>query len=613
MPFRRIINVMKYKIFLGVMLLLTVITFTLTNRPDTDLEWQIKAGSVLVEEKTFHSNDLYSFTAGGLPWNNHEWLWCLAVYLIYKISGFAGLNFFKALLVGLSFFLVYLTASRRYNYLISFIVLITLFFISPGRFFFTARAHLITYLFIALTLYLLENYQNSKGLCFYLLPFLFWLWSNLHGGFVLGEAILIFYYLFKIRNKDFFFICFISLITPLINPSGVSAYTFPASHLKSTFHTAVQTEWLPAFMFGYWVSLTTAACLTVFFFLINFKDNLRLIDLILFSSFLFLAFKSIRNIPLFYLIDSFILSRYISLTIEKRLKFPGIIKLKNLFLVRFEKVLTASILILILPVFIYKINKNDLYNSNIYNIYPPKEAVAFMMHNGLPQNFYNPYEWGGYLIWKLYPKYKVFIDGRATMLFPDKIYKDAFLIRKGISYKKLLNEYNVSMVLSNLSPDYPQGLNKKLSSDPLWEEIYKDDKSIIFIRKKMKAKEYCYPASAYSCNQEAISLISRGKYDLAKEKLLKAIELDEFHALSYLWLGYIEAINENYNKAEFYFKRAVYLNPYIGSAHYNLGKIYEKKGLLKKAVFEYKKELKSNPEFTDAKNSLNEIYKLLKY
>ena len=40
----------------------------------------------------------------------------------------------------------------------------------------------------------------------------------------------------------------------------------------------------------------------------------------------------------------------------------------------------------------------------------------------------NHYNWGGYFIWKLYPQYRVFMDGRAD------VYGDALMTEFGDSY-----------------------------------------------------------------------------------------------------------------------------------------------------------------------------------
>ena len=45
----------------------------------------------------------------------------------------------------------------------------------------------------------------------------------------------------------------------------------------------------------------------------------------------------------------------------------------------------------------------------------PEGAVAFLQSSYYPQRIFVYYDWGGYAIWKLYPEYRVFVDGRADL------------------------------------------------------------------------------------------------------------------------------------------------------------------------------------------------------
>jgi len=51
----------------------------------------------------------------------------------------------------------------------------------------------------------------------------------------------------------------------------------------------------------------------------------------------------------------------------------------------------------------------------------PKAAVDWLQTHTPAGEIFNSYNWGGYLIWRLYPQYRVFIDGRAD------VYGDAFI------------------------------------------------------------------------------------------------------------------------------------------------------------------------------------------
>ncbi|GAG27787.1 unnamed protein product, partial [marine sediment metagenome] len=45
----------------------------------------------------------------------------------------------------------------------------------------------------------------------------------------------------------------------------------------------------------------------------------------------------------------------------------------------------------------------------------PVEAVDYLLKNNLPGEIFNSYDHGSYLIYRLYPERKVYIDGRIAM------------------------------------------------------------------------------------------------------------------------------------------------------------------------------------------------------
>jgi hypothetical protein len=92
----------------------------------------------------------------------------------------------------------------------------------------------------------------------------------------------------------------------------------------------------------------------------------------------------------------------------------------------------------------------------------------------------NHYNWGGYFIWKLYPDYRVFIDGRADL------YGDAFMddlattyYLQGNSWRDLLGKWGIRTVI--LPPDAP--LIIALQAQPDWETIYSDKQAVLLTRK----------------------------------------------------------------------------------------------------------------------------------
>jgi hypothetical protein len=91
---------------------------------------------------------------------------------------------------------------------------------------------------------------------------------------------------------------------------------------------------------------------------------------------------------------------------------------------------------------------------------------------------FNSYNWGGYLIFKLWPDYPVYIDGR-TDLYDDAFirrYVDVVVANEG--WQDALQEDEVNLVLIEKNST----LAKFLRQDPGWKEIHSDQMAAIFER-----------------------------------------------------------------------------------------------------------------------------------
>jgi len=108
----------------------------------------------------------------------------------------------------------------------------------------------------------------------------------------------------------------------------------------------------------------------------------------------------------------------------------------------------------------------------------PVAAVDFLTARRLPAPIFNDYGWGGYLIKRLYPAYRVYIDGRAD------VYGDAFMTEtmrtfEGHSgWREPLDRLAVHTIL--ISPD--TALASLLRSDGEWQRVYEDDQAVIFTK-----------------------------------------------------------------------------------------------------------------------------------
>jgi len=108
----------------------------------------------------------------------------------------------------------------------------------------------------------------------------------------------------------------------------------------------------------------------------------------------------------------------------------------------------------------------------------PRNLVKFVTSHPLPEFTLNYYNWGGYMIWTLYPNYHVFIDGRADL------YGDHFLNQYAHAYyltndwPELLDKFHVEAVV--LPPDAP--LITGLEGLRHWKVLYADEQAKLIVK-----------------------------------------------------------------------------------------------------------------------------------
>jgi hypothetical protein len=114
----------------------------------------------------------------------------------------------------------------------------------------------------------------------------------------------------------------------------------------------------------------------------------------------------------------------------------------------------------------------------------PQAAVASLKSSDIKSSdasrrLFAYYDWGGYAIWKLYPEYRVFVDGRADLYGDDLLQqaiKTALNLRTG--WREVLDHWQIEVVLVPPSCALAQGLRL----DPGWRAVFSDPKAVVFVR-----------------------------------------------------------------------------------------------------------------------------------
>jgi tetratricopeptide (TPR) repeat protein len=457
---------------------------------------------------------------------------------------------------------------------------------------------------LAVEFYLLERAsQNVKYLT--LIPGITLIWANMHAAFILSLIILGAYCLealaYRKQVRAWFLTFGISSVAALINPYGYNIYAFTLSFLQKSFYTQHLNEWSPPdfkakVLFLVFLLLLLAGSLA-------FIKRIKLSEGLILCLFIYMALSAVRHITLFYFVASLPLALIINES-WNYIKKPINLKPQGL------QVLTVIILMLwmglLLLGFVHKKAAFPLSNLSMEKSMFPVEAVKFISSASLSPPLFNPYGWGGYLIWKLYPGYKVFIDGRINTLYSEKVYEDSLRVSFGEdNWEAILNHYKINFIISNrrLLKDNYEILPLKIKTSHAWVKVYEDDNTWIYVRNQTLNLKVI---SFYKCYQTALAALKTGDLISANKHFSLALTLISY-APAYVWRGYTYAVNNQILKAERDFQQALALDSQVSSAHYNLGEIYRNLGNRQRAIAEFKAELKLNPEFKAALNSLREL------
>ncbi len=275
---------------------------------------------------------------------------------------------------------------------------------------------------------------------------------------------------------------FIGLLTPL----GDTPYTYLVKTMQGNTTQSI-SEHLPLTLYN---DKATMAVLAILLFILIFTDTkIKLRDLFMILGLTYLSFMSRRQVSLLILIGGFIFSKLLTYLVEKY-DSEGCKKIISFMTTIVGKVCTIAIVILV-SFAIYKPKINNQYiNTSSY----PVEAATWILENlNLEEmRLYNEYNYGSYLLYRGIP---VFIDSRADLYAPEfngakneegkyegrNIFSDYINISSiGTYYETKFEEYDITHVIIVKNAK----LNMFLSRNGKYNELYSDDKFIIYERKR---------------------------------------------------------------------------------------------------------------------------------
>jgi Flp pilus assembly pilin Flp len=159
---------------------------------DGDTGWHLRTGEWILANGRVPDRDIFSFTKAGEPWYAWEWLWDVIFGWLHQNWGMAAVVLASSLVLALTFALLFRLVRRACDH--EFIAAaVTLVACGASALHWLARPHLFTLLFLVILLSILERVREGRTRLLLWLPPLFVLWTNLHGGFIAGIAVILAY------------------------------------------------------------------------------------------------------------------------------------------------------------------------------------------------------------------------------------------------------------------------------------------------------------------------------------------------------------------------------------------------------------------------------------
>lgn len=408
------------------------------DRLDYDLWWQMTLGKYYLTHHTLTiDHSIFSWTPTDPTWVYNTFLGSIIIYLAYSFMGGFGLWVLQWLIfLGIFFsFYTFLHLIDRKIDVISITIIAAIGIACSLSSSYYKPELFSVFLFCCMLFIFFYVKLTRRTFLFYLYPLIFALWANLHGGFILGFGLFACFFTGELLNKispseesfttkeliNLGAASALSVAATLFNPYGIhyllsicNAIISDTYDITSKFIQAYVSLWpyLKEMNISFFKLGQTAWIMTMMMFLIGCLLLYELIkkrtcDFTLLITNIVTYWASMRATRASYLFPfSFFFSFFYLI---HRLKLKNIADratILSLFLFIF--------FFINISYFTFRYNTDNKWFGAGLDSFAPAKEVSFLKKYRLDGPIFNDYVIGGYLLWDLYPAYKVFIDPRMV-------------------------------------------------------------------------------------------------------------------------------------------------------------------------------------------------------
>jgi len=492
---------------------------------DAGLGWHIRNGEYMVATRSVPRVDYFSYTKSGQPWYAWEWLYDVLIWLIDARLGLNGVVLFSALVIAVTFTLLFRLALARSGHLLIGAGLVLLA-AAASTTHVLARPHVLTWLFTVIWWQILDRSQSAgegfspvavrprefhrSGLLW--LPALMLLWVNIHGGFVLGLVLLGLYLTGHLWTwltvsdgeqrqqaaksaANLGIATALTTLATLANPYGYRLHLHVYGYLSNRFFMDHIQEFLSPNFHGQAEQRFEALLLLTIAALAIAPGRIRAGQLLVVLFAVHAALFAVRNVPISAILLTLVSAPLLGKTAdwagahpELSPLFRGVLTRLHAFSARISNLEyrfrghALPVVAVVLSLWI-SFHGGRLLSHQVLaarwdpNRFPVK-ATEFLAAQGIHDHVFTPDDWGGYLIYQLHPRLKVMVDDRHDF-YGEPFLKDYLRVKSlDLGWKTVLEQQRVNWVL--VPPRWP--VASALKEMPEWKVLYDDKVAILFGR-----------------------------------------------------------------------------------------------------------------------------------
>ncbi|MGH9459150.1 MAG: hypothetical protein ACRD2J_16060 [Thermoanaerobaculia bacterium] len=396
-----------------------------------DTFWHLATGRWIAENGALPGRDPFGLASDSVAWHNGEWLFQLALHAVHALGGTSGLSIARGLFVALLFTAVYLWTRRETTPAIALTLCAVAWAGADWRF--DVRPETAGVAFAAFTTALLLGGTTPRRLA--LLAATTVLWMNVHPSALLAPAIAGAIAVGRLAagRRDArtagmdFAAAGVAALALLANPYGLEGILAPIRLARIVSSGAfTNAEWLPSAPATFpLLYLTIVAGIALFAWR---RDRSLAPHVLLFVLFAALAVRYVRNHAFFFVILPLVLA-------------PAVPRSPRMRIVAVAAALLAFATVPLARGIGLGADRDRF----------PAAAVDQLEASGLRGNVYNPDQFGGYLIWRLWPERRVLVDGRNE-LYLSFLASFPRALRDSRAWNDLFETYDLTLAVEEYRP-----------------------------------------------------------------------------------------------------------------------------------------------------------------